>query len=179
MKDRKQRLCCGADANASHRRAPPSFSPTCFGQQLALRPRSHRGSRGPPSRHPASSPGSPASTIPPALAPVAPPGRAPCSSPPWCPDSRCSPRAGGRGSCCVPGRRRPRRGPALGSAGSGTAERGLGTRSAARRLVTAPAEVPAAQCRRLRGSLRVGLPVQQAGTPVPPNEARGRRRPRR
>lgn len=30
----------------------------------------------------------------------APPGpRAPCSSPPWCPGSRCPPRAGGCGSC--------------------------------------------------------------------------------
>lgn len=53
-KARKQGLCCRADANASRRRAPPSFSPTCFGQQIP-----YRGSRGPPSRHPASSPGSP------------------------------------------------------------------------------------------------------------------------
>lgn len=57
-KDSKQGLCCGADANASRRRAPPSFSPTCFGQQIAL-PAFPQGSRGPSSLHPTSSPGNP------------------------------------------------------------------------------------------------------------------------
>lgn len=57
--DGKQGLRCGADAGAPRRRSPPSFSPTCSSQQIALRPPSPRGSPGPPSRHPASSPGSP------------------------------------------------------------------------------------------------------------------------
>lgn len=82
-------------------------------------------------------------------------------------------------------------GPAAASTGAGPRERGQRGRGARARdseRRTAPrhrtcrgprraAPRRATLCRLLRGGPRVGLAVRQAGTRVPPREARGRRRP--
>lgn len=78
-------------------------------------------------------------------------------------------------------------GPAAASTGAGPRERGQRGRGARARdseRRTAPGHRTcrgprrATLCRLLRGGPRVGLAVRQAGTRVPPREARGRRRPR-
>lgn len=125
----------------------------------------HRGSPGPPSRHPASPPPRPAAH----LALHLHGAQAAAAQPVPVAAVHAEHPAGGR---LVGGR-------PSGARAAGPRTRGLGTRSAARRLVTAPAEVRAALGPVLRGGPRVGLAVRQAGTRVPPREARGRRRPRR
>lgn len=100
------------------------------------------------------------------------PPRAPCSSPPWCPGSRCPRRAGGSGSCCALGPRRPPR-PALRSAGSECAAAGFGERSR-------PGAPRHGTCRGGVGAEfrwasahaagpRVGLAARRAGTRLPPS----------
>lgn len=151
-------------------RSPPPLSTKFLSSVLrpADRPRPasvHRGSPGPPSRHPASPPPRPAAH----LALHLHGAQAAAAQPVPVAAVHAEHPAGGR---LVGGR-------PSGARAAGPRTRGLGTRSAARRLVTAPAEVRAALGPVLRGGPRVGLAVRQAGTRVPPREARGRRRPRR